>query len=121
MLEQPVPEGLHPVEGTHAGAVHEELQPVGRTQAGEVCGELSPMRGTFTLEQRKSVRSPPTEEEGAAETTCDELTVTPVPVSLSCSEGGGREMGVKLSPGRREGWGEGVLRSGFNSHCPALV
>jgi len=22
-------------------------------------------------------------------------------------------MGVKLSPGRREGWGEGVLRSGF--------
>ncbi|RMC15659.1 hypothetical protein DUI87_07861 [Hirundo rustica rustica] len=24
-LEQPVPEGLHPVERTHAGAVHEEL------------------------------------------------------------------------------------------------
>ena len=24
-LEQSVPEGLHPVEGTHAGAVHEEL------------------------------------------------------------------------------------------------
>jgi len=25
MLEQPVPEGLHPVEGTHAGAVCEVL------------------------------------------------------------------------------------------------
>ena len=27
MLEQSVPEGLQPMEGTHAGAVHEELQP----------------------------------------------------------------------------------------------
>jgi len=42
-LEQPIPEGLHPVEGTHIGTVHEELQPVGRTH---VCGELSPVRGT---------------------------------------------------------------------------
>jgi len=67
---QPVPEGLHPVEGTHAGAVGEELQPVGRTDVGEVCGELSPMRGTFTLEQGKSVRSPPPEGQGEAETTC---------------------------------------------------
>jgi len=70
---------------THAGAVHEELQPVGRTHVGEVCGELSPVRGTFTLEQGKSVRSPPPEEEGAAETTCDELTVTPIPCPLHCS------------------------------------
>ena len=31
------------------------------------------------LEPRKSVKSPPPEEEGAAETTCDELTVTPIP------------------------------------------
>jgi len=46
MLEQPVPEGLHPVGRTHAGAVCEELQPVGRTHVGEVRGELSPMRGT---------------------------------------------------------------------------
>jgi len=45
-LEQPVPEGLHPMGRTHAGAVGEELQPVGRTHVGEVCGELSPMRGT---------------------------------------------------------------------------
>jgi len=31
------------------------------------------------LEQGKTVRSPPPEEEGAAETMCDELTVTPIP------------------------------------------
>ena len=48
MLEQPVPEGLHPMGRTHNGAVHEELQPVGRIHAGEVCGELSPMRGTLS-------------------------------------------------------------------------
>ncbi|PKU42932.1 rna-directed dna polymerase from mobile element hypothetical protein [Limosa lapponica baueri] len=35
-LEQSVPEGLHLVERTHAGAVHEELQPVGRFHVGAV-------------------------------------------------------------------------------------
>jgi len=34
MLEQPVPEGLHPVGRTHAGAVREELKPVGRSHVG---------------------------------------------------------------------------------------
>jgi len=87
MLEQSVPEGLHPMEGTHTGAVCEELQPVGRTHNGEVCGELSPIRGTSRLSR----------------------------------DGGGRETGLKLSPGRREGWGEGVLRSGFISHYPTLI
>ncbi|PKU45188.1 hypothetical protein llap_4489 [Limosa lapponica baueri] len=38
MLEQSVPEGLHPVERTHAEEVHEELQPVGRTHVGEIPG-----------------------------------------------------------------------------------
>jgi len=46
MLEQPVPEALHPMERTHAGAVREELQPVGRTHVGGVCGGLSPVDGT---------------------------------------------------------------------------
>jgi len=32
-----------------------------------------------TLDQGQSVRSPPPEEEGAAETTCDELTANPIP------------------------------------------
>jgi len=78
MLEQPVPEALHPVEGTHAGAVCEELQPVGSTHVGEVCGVLSPVRRTFMLEQGKSVRSLLPEGQGLAE-TCDELTVTLIP------------------------------------------
>ncbi|KAK4826394.1 hypothetical protein QYF61_008065 [Mycteria americana] len=42
MLEQSVPEGLHPMKRTHAGAVRGELQPVGRTHAGEAHGGLSP-------------------------------------------------------------------------------
>jgi len=59
MLEQPVPERLHPVGKTHAGTVPEDLQLMGRIHIGEVCGELSPVRGTFTLEQGKSMKSPP--------------------------------------------------------------
>jgi len=31
------------------------------------------------LEQGQSVRSPPPERQGAAETTCDELTTAPTP------------------------------------------
>lgn len=34
MLEQPVSEGLHPMEETHAGAAQEELKPMEMTQAG---------------------------------------------------------------------------------------
>ncbi|KAK4831704.1 hypothetical protein QYF61_018756, partial [Mycteria americana] len=78
MLEQSVPEGLHPLERTHAGAVREELQPVGRTHIGEVHGGLSPVGGTPRW-SRGRVRSPPPEEEGAAETACDELTAAPIP------------------------------------------
>jgi len=71
------------------------------------------------LEQGQSVRNPPPGEERAAETMCDELTVTPIPL---CHGGGrGRKTGVKLSPGRREGWGAGVSRFGFISHYPTLI
>ena len=62
MLEQPVPEDLWPMERTHAR---------------EVRGEVSPMGGTPHW-SRGRVRSPPPEEEGAAE-TCDELTTIPIP------------------------------------------
>jgi len=34
------------------------------------------------LEQSKSVRSPPPEEEPVAETMCDEVTATPIPHPL---------------------------------------
>jgi len=42
----------------------------------------------LTLEEGKSVRSPPPEEEGAAETRCDELTITPMPCSPVPLSGG---------------------------------
>jgi len=32
---------------------------------------------------------------------------------LHCPEGEGREMGVKLSPGRRQGWGKVVSKIWF--------
>jgi len=41
-----VPEGLHPMEGTHTAAIREELQPMGRTRAGEVHGGLCPVGRT---------------------------------------------------------------------------
>ena len=59
-----------------------------------------------TLEQGKTVRSPPPEEEGAAETTCDELTATPIPYPLRCSgRGGGRKIGNEVEPGKKGGVG----------------
>jgi len=67
------------------------------------------------------VRSPPLEEEGSAETTHDELTSTPISRPPCPSGGGGREMGVKLNLGIREGWREGVLRCGFISPYPTLI
>ena len=71
------------------------------------------------LEQGKRVRSPAPEEDGAAETMCDELTVTPIP--LCCWVGVGRGFGSEV-PGKKGGvGGEGVLRFGFISHYPTLV
>jgi len=71
------------------------------------------------LEQGKSVRSPLAEEEGAAETACEELTAIPIPHSTKplCGEKV-ENMGVKLSPGIRKGWGEGVLRFSFYFSLP---
>jgi len=77
MLEQSVPEGLHPIKRTHAGAVREEQQPVGRIHIGEVHGRLS--ERDPTLQQGQNVKSSPPEEEGETETTCDALTTTPLP------------------------------------------
>jgi len=90
---------------THAGAVREELQPVGRTHVGEFCGELSPMRGISCWSRGRGVRSPPAEEEGAAETTCDGLTVTPTrhpPALLGRRRERNRS---EVEPGKRGGVG----------------
>lgn len=67
------------MEGTHAGAVHEELQSVGRTCIGKVHGGLSPTEGTPKLDQGKRVRSLALEEEGVTETTCNGLISSPIP------------------------------------------
>jgi len=45
-LYQPVPEALHPMGRTHAGAVHEELPPMGKNHAGAVRGGLCPLGRT---------------------------------------------------------------------------
>lgn len=50
MLEWPVPEGLHSIEGTHNGTINEELRPVGRIYVGKVYGSLSPV-GDSMLKQ----------------------------------------------------------------------
>ena len=44
-LEQAVPEGRHPMGGTHAGAVCEELQPMGRTHMERLMEDCVPWEG----------------------------------------------------------------------------
>ena len=61
------------------------------------------------------------EEEGEAEKMCDELITAPTPRAPVPLRGGDREIGSEVSPERREGWGEGVLRFGFISPCPTLI
>jgi len=63
------------------------------------------MRGTFTLEQGKSVKSPPPEEHGAAETMCDELTATPIPRPPSLPEGRRERNGSEVEPRMKGGVG----------------
>jgi len=72
ILEHSIPEGLHPVERIHAGAVHEELQPMGSTLIGAVHEGLSAVAGIPMLEHEEY------EEEGAAETKYYEQTTIPI-------------------------------------------
>lgn len=53
-------------------------------------------------------------EEGAAKTMCYEPTYYTPHTSLR--ERRWIKLGMKLSPGRREGWGKDILRFGFISH-----
>jgi len=73
------------------------------------------------LEQGQSVRSPPPKEEGAAETTCDELTTAPIPRPPAPLRGRWERNGSEAEPGKKGRVGEGVLRSGFISHYPTLI
>jgi len=58
------------------------------------------------VEKGKSVRSPPPQEEGAAETTCDELTATPIPHPPALLEEGRERNGSEVEP-RKKGGVEG--------------
>lgn len=106
-----VPEGLTPWEGPMWKNC-EELQPVGRTQVGKVPEGLSHGRDP-TLALGETMRSLPPKEEEAAETTCGELTTTPIP-HLPATLG-------KEETGRRKEWWEGVSNFGLISYCPALL
>ena len=67
------------------------------------------------------MRSPPSEEEGATETMCEELTPTPIPCLPVLLVGVGREFRSEAVPGKGIGVGEGILGFGFISHYPTLI
>lgn len=96
-LKQPVPEGLHIVIWTHTG-VHEVVH--GNNSCWRSLWRTAFYGTDLTLEQRKSVRSPPSEEKGVTE-ICDK-DQSPHPLSPCAAVGKKRESGVKLSLGRRE-------------------
>jgi len=84
--------GLVTPWGTHAGAAYSWRKDPhwGSSRRAAAHGEDSFGRSLsrtvsyereLTLAQGKSVRSPPPEGQGAAETMCDELTITPMPRS----------------------------------------
>ena len=72
------------------------------------------------LEQGTDERSPPPEDEEAAETTCDELTVTPVPRPPVPLRGAEVEARSEVEPRKMGGVGKGVLRFDFISHSSTL-
>jgi len=59
----------------------------------------------LTLEQGQSVRSPPPEEEGAAEATCDGRTATPIPRPPALLGGRRERNGSEAEPGKKGGVG----------------
>ena len=79
---------------------------------------LHPVGRDPTLEQGKSVMSPAPEEDEAAETTCDELTPTPLPVPLHRWWRVGREFGSEAVPGKKGGVGERCFKIWFYFSLP---
>lgn len=67
-------------------------------------------QGPHPGEREECEESSPWEEE-AAETMYDELTTALIPCPLCCWEGGGgKKMGLKLNPRRREEWGKVFIK-----------
>jgi len=93
---------------THAGTVHEELQPGKDSRWRSLWRTVSRERD-LALEQGKSVRSLPHEEEGAAE-TCDELTVTQIPCPPAPLGVRRERNGSEVEPGKKGGVGGRSLK-----------
>ena len=73
------------------------------------------------LEQGNDERSPPPEDEEAAETMCHQVTITPIPCPPGPLRGGPEvEAGCEVAPGKLGGVGGGVLRFDFISHSSTL-
>lgn len=80
-LEQSAPEGMQPMEVTQLEAVHVEIQSVGKTDI-EVHGGPSPVGENSHAGAEKEDGESSPEDKGAAKKVCDELTTTPISVSL---------------------------------------
>jgi len=91
------------VERTHDGAGCEEVQPVRRTHIDKGCEGLSPVGGTPAGAGEEH------EEEGATETTCDELIATSCPHPLHHCGEGGREALKEAESGKMGGVGGKVF------------
>jgi len=67
------------------------------------------------------VRSPPAEEEGMAETMCDELTITPI--HRPSAQLGGRRWrnGSEVEPGKKGGVGGRCFKIQFYFHYHTLT
>ena len=59
----------------------------------------------LTLEPGKGLRSPPAEGQGAAETTCDELTAAPIPCPPVLLGGRMERNRSEVEPGKKGGVG----------------
>jgi len=121
MLEQPVPEVLHPTEETCGKdplvkQFMKNCSPWEGLTLEKIVEDCLPWEGPHAAAVEDC------EEKGAAKTTCDELTTTPISHPLvPLGRGRQRKSGVKLSPGRRKRWGEGVLRFNFICHYPTMI
>lgn len=109
MLSQYVPEGLHPMGRTHAGAVCGELQPGRKTHVGVVYEGLYPVGHHAGVGEE-------CEEEGSAEKIYDEVDTSPFPSPLChlC-----RRARSKVQPGKKRSGGK-VILAAFISHYPTL-
>lgn len=97
--------GLVTLWRTHSGSVCEELQPVWGIQLEELCRTASHGRDP-TWDQGKGVRSSAPGQEGAAETTCDELTEPLLPFPRATAGKEVENPWLRSRQVRKERWGE---------------